>query len=248
MKLLVILLCLLSERFLIHSLSYHRFDWFESYYKYINNFTSKNNFPKNTAFQLFLIIMPILIVVGLVYLILSPLLFGLLGLLFNIVLFYYCLGPKNPFYPMTNEDNAEQQNPSLYFSEVNNQLFSVIFWYVVAGPLAALLFRLVSLGRKIDSVSLLAKDLTELLEWIPARLTVLLYLLVGNFQSGLKRFSDYFIAKPEFNEQMLSDCGLLAVGGNDLDEVPMPVAETLVEHAVTVLLVFIALFTLAAWL
>lgn len=59
---------------------------------------------------------------------------------------------------------------------------------------------------------------------------------------------------------MLSECGLLAVQSkelyspqlesttNSVDEIPMPIAETLVEHATIMLLVFIALFTLAAWL
>jgi len=37
MKLLVIVLGLLSERFLIHSLSYQRFHWFKNYYSWINH-------------------------------------------------------------------------------------------------------------------------------------------------------------------------------------------------------------------
>lgn len=95
MKLLVILLCLLSERFLIHSISYNRFVWFESYYQYIKSFIDKNNIPRNTAFLLFLIIVPIIIGVSLAYLLLSSILFGFLGLVFNLAIFYYCLVPKN---------------------------------------------------------------------------------------------------------------------------------------------------------
>lgn len=182
MKLLVILLCLLSERFLIHSMSYNRFVWFESYYQYIKSFIDKNNIPRNTAFLLFLIIVPIIIGVSLAYLLLSSILFGFLGLVFNLAIFYYCLGPKNPFYPSFDSKlNNSAAFAKLYFAEANNQLFAVIFWYVIGGPLAALLFRLISLSRAIDTVSLLAKDLTEILEWIPARITVLLYLLVAIF-------------------------------------------------------------------
>ena len=248
MKLLVILLCLLSERFLIHSVSYHRFAWFERYYLAIKNLINKNNIPENTALLLAIIVLPI-IIASLSYIILNSILFGFFGLLFNLAVFYYCLGPKNPFYPVFDiQTEAPKQIAGRYFAEVNNQLFAVIFWYVVGGPIAALVFRLVSLSRSIDSVALLAKDLTEILEWIPARLTVLLYLLVGNFQLGLKGFITYLLAKPALNNEMLSECGLLAVSSNEYNEVPMPVAETLVEHASTVLLVFIALFTLAALL
>jgi AmpE protein len=71
---------------------------------------------------------------------------------------------------------------------------------------------------------------------------------VGNFQSGFKRFIQFILAKPAVNHQMLSECGLLAACHNESDDVPMPIAEKLVEHAIIVLLVFISLFTLAAWL
>ena len=186
MKLLVIVLCLLSERFVIHSISYHRFHWFERYYSSIKNLMDKYNIPNNTALLLTLIVLPIIVIAGLVYLVINSILFGLLALIFNIAIFFYCLGPKNPFYPVTDADvEVSEGLAGTYFAQVNNQLFSVVFWYVVGGPIAVLIFRLISLSRSIDSVALLAKDITEILEWIPARLTVLLYLLVGNFQLGL---------------------------------------------------------------
>lgn len=249
MKLLVIVLCLLSERFLIHSVSFHRFHWLERYYLSVKGLMDQYNMPNNAGLRLSLVVLPILLVTGLVYLLLHSILFGFLGLLFNVAVFFYCLGPKNPFYP-TLESNVESSESvaGAYFAEVNNQLFSVIFWYVIGGPIAALVFRLISLARTIDSFAVLAKDLTEILEWIPARLTVLLYLLVGNFQLGFRRFVTYLFAKPTSNEQMLSECGLLAVSSQEFAEAPMPIAETLVEHASIVLLVLIALFTLAAWL
>lgn len=248
MKLLVIVLCLLSERFLIHSVSYRRFQWFEHYCLSIKGVVDRYKLD-NGIVLLVSLLLPIMLVAGLIYILLNSILFGLFSLIFNIVVFYYCLGPKNPFYPSTatNED-ASEQVAGTYFAEVNNQLFSIVFWYVIGGPLAALLFRLISLSRTIDSVAFLATDLIEVLEWIPARITVLLYLLVGNFQLGFRRFTVFLLAKPSSNEQMLSECGLLAARSNEFDEALMPNAETLVEHATIVLLVLIALFTLAAWL
>jgi AmpE protein len=47
---------------------------------------------------------------------------------------------------------------------------------------------------------------------------------------------------------MLRGCGLLAVRENEADELSMIKAEALVEHAIIVILVLIALFTLISWL
>ncbi|HHT0591689.1 TPA: regulatory signaling modulator protein AmpE [Legionella anisa] len=247
MKLLVILLCLLSERFLIHSVSYQRFYWFSDYCQKIKMITNKHG--SNPWVLLALIIVPIVLLVSIIYLLLYHLLFGLIGFLLSILIFFYCLGPQNVFYPIVQSDTkTNQELVGDYFIIVNRQLFSLVFWYVIAGPIGALAYRLITLCRDFTYISEQANEVTDLLEWIPARLTVLLFLLVGNFQRALSSFTSYFFAKPDMNNDMLRVCGLLAVGTNEAEEIPMPVAESLVEHAIIVMLVFIALFTLVTWL
>ncbi|WP_454780857.1 hypothetical protein [Legionella sp. WA2022007384] len=249
MKLLVILLCLLSERFLIHSVSYQRFYWFPDYCQKIKSLGDKHSSLNNPWVLLALIIVPILILVSLIYLLLHPLVFGLMGFLLSIVIFFYCLGPQNVFYPIVQSDTkSNQEIVGDYFILVNRQLFSLVFWFIIAGPIGALTYRLITLCRDIHFVGEQANEVTDLFEWIPARLTVLLFLLVGNFQRGFSLFTSYFIAKPDMNGEMLRECGLLAVKTNETEEIPMPVAEGLVEHAIIVMLVFIALFTLITWL
>jgi AmpE protein len=249
MKLLVILLCLFSERFLVHTISYQRFYWFGDYYQYIKKTAEKNSFFTNPWALLALIVLPLIAITGLVYLLLHGIFYGFMGLLLSIVLFFYSLGPQNIFYPVTqSETESADQLVGDYFAKVNGQLFSVVFWYIIAGPIAAIAYRLITLCRDINSVSFQANEVADVLEWIPARLTVLLFLVVGNFQRGFKLFCSYFIAKPDFNNEMICECGLQAVRSNDAEEVPMPVAEGLVEHAIIVMLVFIALFTLISWL
>ncbi|CEG56938.1 regulatory signaling modulator protein AmpE [Legionella fallonii] len=250
MKLLVIVLCLLSERFLIHAASYQRFYWFGDYYLSIKKILDKSDFFRNPWMNFAGIIIPILLVVSLIYFLFSSMFFGFVGFVFSIVIFLYCLGPQNAFYPLS-ELNTETNNDTAvgnYFTQVNSQLFSVIFWYVVLGPIGALAYRLITLCETINFVDQQAKQLTDIVEWIPARISALLYLLVGNFQKGFVSFTKLFFAKPEFNHQMLSDCGKHAVRANDADEIPLPVAECLIEHATIVLMVFIALFTLASWM
>ncbi|HHF7374544.1 regulatory signaling modulator protein AmpE [Legionella bozemanae] len=249
MKLLVILLCLLSERFLIHSVSYQRFYWFFDYCQKIKMSTNKHSFFTNPWVLLVLIIIPIVLLVSIIYLLLHHLVFGLIGFLLSILIFFYCLGPQDVFYPIVQSDTrTNQELVGDYFVLVNRQLFSLVFWYIIAGPIGALAYRLITLCRDVNYVSEQANEITDLLEWIPARLTVLLFLLVGNFQRGFSSFTSFFLAKPDMNDDMLRVCGLLAVKTNEVEEIPMPVAESLVEHAIIVMLVLIALFTLITWL
>jgi AmpE protein len=159
MKLFVIVLCLLSERYLIHSVSYQRFFWFEHYYLSIINIMDKYRVPNNASLMLALIVVPPMAVASFLYLLLDSILFGLLGFFINLALFFYCLGPQNPFYPLDGSVNYfDKLRVGTYLAKVNNQLFSVVFWYIVGGPIAALIFRLISLSENIPQVAVLAKD------------------------------------------------------------------------------------------
>lgn len=250
MKLLVVVLCLLSERFLIHSISYQRFSWFGDYVLFIKKTIDKNDFFINPWVNLAAIIFPIILITSTIYFLIYNIFFGFGGLILSIGIFFYCLGPQNAFYPITAYDSHESSNEQIgnYFALVNGQLFAVLFWYILAGPIAALTYRLISLCININSVNEQAIQITDILNWIPARITALLFLLVGNFQRGFSTFIQYFLSNPNANDQMLRECGLQAVRIGESDEVPIPMAEGLVEHATIVLLVFIALFTLVAWL
>lgn len=250
MKLLVIVLCLLSERYLMHSISFYRFSWFDTYCQRLIQWVQNSPYFTNPWVLFALIVIPPVLITAIVYLLLHNLLFGVVGLLLSIVLLYYCIGPQNPFYPLSEEESETEINQRVghYFAQTNTQLFSVLFWYVVAGPLAALTYRIVAVSCGVSAVSDQAIKVTQWLEWIPARLTVLLFLLVGNFQRGFKLFLSFLLAKPQSNNQMLSECGIKAAQSNDSEEVSMPLAESLVEHAVIVLLVFIALFILVSWM
>jgi AmpE protein len=249
MKLLVILLCLFSERFVIHAISYKRFFWFGDYYRTIKKTAEKNSFFTHPWALLALIILPLILGTAFVYCLLQGIFFGIMGLLLNIILFFYCLGPQNVFYPVTqSETQSSEQLAGDYFATVNRQLFSVVFWYIITGPIGMVTYRLITLCCDIPNVSIQAQELTDLLEWIPARLTALLLMAVGNFQRGVKLYSSYFFAKPDHNHEMLRQCGLEAGRTQEAEEVPMSVAQGLVEHAIIVMLVFIALFTLISWL
>ena len=250
MKLLVIVLCLLSERFLVHASSHHRFRWFSMYGTAMEQRLSKITFLSSPWIMLVLALLPMLLAVFIALYISTNWLFGFIGLVLNVIIFYCCLGPVNPFYPVrvSTADHANNEEIGTYLAQVNGQLFSVIFWYIVLGPLAALAYRLTSLCQSQQAISLQASRLTGLLDWVPARITTLLYLIVGNFQAGLRHFTNFFFSQPESNQNLLTTCGLQALGCGGGEPANMPYAERLVEHAVIALLVLLACFTLVAWM
>lgn len=249
MKLLVILLCLLSERYLIHTFSLQRFSWFNHYCLQVKKRAEKHAVLNQPWALLGLISLPLIVVAGLIYWVFGHMMYGVIGFVISLLLFFYCLGPQNVFYPLTQSDTqSDEELASSYFAKANRQLFSLVFWYLLAGPIVALAYRVITLCLDSERVQEPAGLLTQWLEWIPARLTALLYLLVGNFQQGLKPWLSYLLAKPELNNKMLEECALHAVRTQENDPVTMPVAENLVEHAVIVMLVLIALFTLISWL
>ena len=250
MKLFVIVLCLFSERFLIHVSSHYRFEWFEIYCQKLKDRLPRMLKKANSWLLLAILVLPIILVVFLTLYLLDSFFFGFVGLLLHVIIFYGCLGSDNPFYPTRaeNTDEITRDHVGMYLAQVNDALFSVIFWYILLGPLGILTYRLIALCRKDESVQPQASFILELLNWLPARMTCLLYLFVGHFQHGVRHFRKYFFAKPQKNQAMLAACGLQAVGYNKEEPAPLAQAETLVEHAVVLLLVLLAILTMAAWL
>lgn len=251
MKLLVIVLCLLSERYLTHKVSLHRFGWFGQYCDKILHIVPKVSFLKSPWILMTVVVVPWCIIISLAIGLFNSFLVGFIGFLMQLVILYYCLGPDNAFYPVTatKKKNAhEELDAGNYLAQVNNQLFGVVFWYIVLGPLAALAYRLVSLCQKQSRMSDAAKLSTNLLDWIPARLVAISYLLVGNFQQGFPCFMQKALIVPSENSVLLTEVGLFAVRTKEDEKVSLPRAQGLAEHAMVIWLVFVAIFTMVAWL
>ena len=88
MKLLVILLCLLSERYLVHAVSHLRFNWFSSYCNKINQYLPQNNLFLNPIIFLAIIMLPLIVMVWLIFFIVGHALFGFLAFVLNLLIFY----------------------------------------------------------------------------------------------------------------------------------------------------------------
>ncbi|MFC3907713.1 hypothetical protein ACFORL_01285 [Legionella dresdenensis] len=250
MKLFAIVLCLLSERYLVHAASNKRELWFNHFFDRMNQILPQKLLSASSYLALVLLaVVPSLIVCLLVCL-LSSVLYGVIVFVINLVIFYLCLGPQNIFYPVKplGDDLNSELAAGNYFVIANNQLFAVILWFIVAGAPGALFYRLLYVARGHEYTAIAAKRVSGLLDWISARVTLMFYLLVGNFQQGFDYYRKMFLSSPDNNEMLLSAGGLLAARTQEEQVVSLPYAQTMVEQALIVYLVFVALFTLAAWM
>ncbi len=248
MQLLVIVLCLFSERFLAHESTHDRFRWFKVYAEKVISFVNRLCSHISPWIILALIIFPLLILACIVLCFFDEFLFGFFALILNIAIFYYCVGLINPFYPVLSNTTEPllEQDVGDYFVHVNGQLFAVIFWYVLLGPLGLLAYRLIAFCTGLSVVSEHAVRLCACLDWLPARMTALLYLLVGNFQVGFQNYMKLFFKPPSYNNQLIQTCGMASFGHGQ--QQTMRQAEIIVEHATVVLLVFLAVYTIVAWI
>lgn len=246
MKLFVIVLCLLSERFLIHALSHARFEWFSFYLGKISQNKLVLKMKPSPWVMLGLVLLPLALALAILFFVLHHILFGFFGFILQVLVLYYCLGPQNPFYPLhaTEKDADSSQHAEAYFSVVNGQLFAPIFWYFFTGIVGVFVYRLVTVCRDYEPLAKPAHSLTTWLEWIPARLTALLFLLVGNFQRGLVPLKKYFFANT--NEALLGESGVQAAQMQADEVVSVIVAEHLVEQSLILWVVLLALYTVTA--
>lgn len=245
MEFLVITLCLVAERFFAKKNTHHRFNWFMTYSDNVSILIAR--FP--AWFVLMAIILPVLVLSSLVFYLFGNVLFGLVGFILNLFVFYYCLGPSNPFSSVKDDFDSmlTKEQTGDYLAAANEQLFAVIVWYVLLGPISIIAYRLFSLCQGLPDGSPIARNLVDIFDFLPARLTALLYLLVGDFQRGFELFCKGFISSPRNNQVLLRRCGLAAFGVTDTSTQTMRSVERLIEHATIILLVFLAIVTMASY-
>lgn len=92
MKLLIIVLSLLSERYLIHSISQQRFNWFGSYYQRIVNAVPQNSFLLNPYLLLALVVLPPVLLLWLLLGLIGGWFFGFIGFMLHLFIFIIALG------------------------------------------------------------------------------------------------------------------------------------------------------------
>jgi len=167
-----------------------------------------------------LAIVPPLLLMALVAWLLRGVLFGLPALLLGVAVLAWCWGPRDldrDVEAVIDADDAHARHlaiaqlqsaggslhedvPSLVEATVLNALrrwFAVLFWFLLLGPVGALLYRLLALlavgpMRSLASVEAVAgaRVVLSWLEWPVAQLMSLSMALVGNFDTAFKAWRE----------------------------------------------------------
>jgi|GEM_PF-150768 len=256
MNFLALLLGLGVERLLTHLFHLREFSWLDPFFDWAFlklSRTSKWAAGIGIVVAALVAVAPVLMVAYL----LEGTLAEIPYFVFAVTVLLFCLGPRdlldegNDFCDAINvgdiarakevtrnlvENCGENEglarvDESIYV-QANNRIFSVVFWFVILGPVGAWLFRATDLMRHratcelprlshettqritaepIDGASLGIFYLHGSLAWIPSRLLILGYMLAGSFDGAIVGFRAYY-ARSALLVSYLSDDVLRFVG------------------------------------
>jgi AmpE protein len=179
-----------------------------------------------------LALLPPLLVVGLFQAALEKPLLGFAELLFAIAVLFYSWGPRDldldveaivaaPDAAARREAAARLwtagTSPSLdapslveaVFRNAQRRWFGVLFWFLLLGPIGALLYRLTALAGEDDATDLPpetrigARAWLSLLDWPAAQLMTLALALVGDFDTVVGAWKDNGGASLRFDADFL---------------------------------------------
>ncbi len=212
---------------------------------------------------------------------------GFFGFLFGIAVLVFTLGPQDLEKQVEDVTNAlsrgdmeaselhaekilgyqpdmtpaelKQKVQEGILLEANNRVFGILLWFMLLGPVGAVLFRLSCELRQQQSnletgFAAAARDLHRILFWLPARLLVIGFALAGSFVDTVSRWSSFNEMWKVDSETLLIESGLGAIchepvedenGNLDVDGIMQIMA--LIKRTLLVWLTALALLTLTGW-
>lgn len=117
-----------------------------------------------------------------------------------------------------DRDAVHEQFCRYIVSSSFERLFAVVFWYLVLGPAAALLYHVTVLYRSRgvqdhdSDAGRLVLRLGYLLEWVPARLLALTFSLAGDFVAAFGRLRELWLDTDRSAVSLVLACALAAAG------------------------------------
>lgn len=291
---IAILLALVAERFLLEQESFRRFDWFTGYLNWLRH-QSWGEWLTGGITGIVAVLFPPLLAVGLLQWALYGLFFGVPGLIFATCLLIYCLGPKDldrqvsdfvAAWDAGEEEEARTiaadlvpEDASDYGQDLArgivgqacNRIFAVPFWFILLGPLGALLYRLAHYLQSITADNeefepefhAGLQRLLAILNWLPARLAATGYALAGDFHDAVMAWRDAEASEPDSetadhdSTALAAAVGVAALGMETLEReepqpehLPVHLAQSalgLVWRSVLIWLAVLVLVTFSLW-
>ncbi|MCG7967825.1 MAG: regulatory signaling modulator protein AmpE [Candidatus Thiodiazotropha taylori] len=223
MTLTIILICLIAERFLLEHSHLRSNRWFTRYCQWHQQQNLPEWMQQGVIGLLLLLLPPLLAVAALQHLFADSLL-GLPSLLLSIGVLLYALGPQdldsqiNQYVetaeaddteareiareiiedePPTSEPARSQAVAEAALQQANRRTVAVLFWFILLGPLGAILYRLATWMPQSDQAAqdidfkLNTRQLVIILDWLPARVTAFCYAIAGSFEDALYGWRSY---------------------------------------------------------
>lgn len=276
MTFIITLIALMMERFFHwHHLRHWR--WFIDYEEKMG--ARLGNLPP--AVILIICLLPPLIIVGLITYVLHDWFYGIFDLIFGVLVMLYCLGPENLWVqvyqgiqysqnnevekavahvqmsfgiqPPTDSQLFHQSFVRAIFIAAYQRIFSVIFWFVILGPIGAVLYRLIELFslRSEMGMSSIAMQVKQFMDWIPVRLFAFLFALGGHFTKAFACWKNDIFRGINANEKILAECGIASLDITEGDAILDTVASeqaaiALLDRVSVIALVILAVIVLMA--
>lgn len=210
MNFIVLVITLLLERVLGEHARLRDPRWYDAYADWLRKSLDGKSFWSGPVGVL-LVVFPPVIVTGLVYAVLGGAFWSLLALLFSIAVLWFCLGPRDLDAEVDDYIEAAEVGDASRIAEAaaaltgsadgkvvdgvllqfNERYFAVLFWFVLLGPMGAVLYRAAALARhrgagaEDSGFASAAVRLQGILDWVPARLIALGFALAGSFEEAV---------------------------------------------------------------
>ncbi|MCU7808014.1 MAG: regulatory signaling modulator protein AmpE [Candidatus Thiodiazotropha sp. (ex Semelilucina semeliformis)] len=245
MSLMVILICLIAERFLLDHQHLRQMRWLDRFSQWLAQQDSAA-WMRQGIMRVVTLLLPPLLLAGIAQQLFANTMFGLLGVIFAGLVLLYTLGPDDldsqiDAYTRAVEDGDDESikeiareiigdepptsEPALSQAvaegtlfQANQRIFAVLFWFLLLGPMGALLYRLSTRLPQLEYANrdldfyLNAKQLVVILDWLPARVTAVCYAIAGSFEDALYGWRSF--QGRRFDEFSDSNSGtLICTGG-----------------------------------
>lgn len=289
MSLISILISLAIESYWEQIDKLRHYDWFEKYCSWMMN-KLEGQAIYDSPLGVVLVLAPLVFAVWLVDAMLGGV-FSLFSFVFGVAVLLFCLGPRTLSRDaQAYLDAAEAGDHELakqYAIEIlgrpvdekpqelaeavkaailvraNDRLVAVMFWFVLLGPVGAVMFRAATMLKDEtvlvpDKFSHSVHDLFWVMNWLPARLCIIGYALAGNFIDTVSYWRSLKDFWTRDSDELLIASGVGALRQDMRSDIieqgeerfyqGVALAISLIKRTVIVIITLLALFTLAGWL
>lgn len=288
MTFIIIVLSLFIERYMLELEDYRQPAWFKRYLTWSQQLPWSEWMSQSLS-GILIILAPLLIAVGIGQAIFDDILGGIPELLFATLVLLFSLGPKDlqrqvqSFVDACDSENEEDKTRIGYELASGNtaqkdrtygqtialgvlkqsylRTFSVIFWFILLGPIGAILYRAShTLKMKLPEMDDMGLDfrsgvnrLLYILDWVPARITAFTYALSGNFHDATGKWWDAHEDNDEA-DSIINRAGSGALGlDNTVSDTDGPamnaeMAQGLALRSLTIWVGVLAVITITNWL